>query len=327
MIPIVFIRFKVNDIYVYGKIIGLSKNNKPDINPYETSVIIESLDGQQYIYDVYKAVPISSDGVIVSGQFLVMGGGASEKVGDAFKSIDSMKVEDVSVSVISKHLFNSYEEVRGLIGPPLPLNQHTANLSVNLFRGLFNSIALNNYLRERYPALEVKQVSLSDFDEDRYFVSFLNVQGERVPGKLIEIDRYGIVVEDLSGHKTAIVGEALNTVFQDKSVRLLFQHPYSDNVDTSEIVNPPIVQRQGEGFSYEGLEMSGDPDQDAFRKALIAGRFEGDERFISFLDQGERRLAKIISWEENLITLRVYKGNEDTDWISVVTLHLLPIDP
>ena len=159
-------------------------------------------------------------------------------------------------------------------------------------------------------------------DEDIRFVSFLNSQGERVPGKLIEINNYSVTVEDLNGHKSLIEGETLNTVFQDKSVRLLFQYPHNNNVDALETNHPLIVQRQGEGFSYTELEMLGDPAQDAFRRALMAGRFEGDERFIS-LGYDRRKLAKVISWEENIITLQVYQGNEDHNLILELRLPLI----
>ena len=302
-----FIRFKVDDTYVYGKVIDFAKNNDDIIDEV---LIIEGLDGQEYTFYLDR----------YSANYLIFMK-ENAKSGDAFKN-RFIEIENVFLSELSEILFNLYEEIRSLVGAPIPLNQHTATLSVNLFRELFNLIALNNYLREHYPELEAKQVSLNDFDENRHFVSFLNLQGERVPGKLIEINGYnGITVEYLNGHRTVIEGEALNTVFQDKSVRLLFQYSSSD-VSVSETSSPVIVEREGEGFSYAGLEMSGDPAQDAFRKALIAGRFEGDERFISFRDDGEKRLGKMIYWEDDQITLQVYKGNEDVYPIPVMRLSL-----
>ena len=327
-----FISFKINDTYVYGKIVGFSENEDDDLtefynetetetvfdskSEYQISLIVESLDGQRYTYDFYRT---AND----NDSFLSRKMEEAPREGDVFDSL-MIKLEDVSSSLISKRLFNLYQEIRGLVGTPMPLNQHTTSLSTNLFRGLFNLIALNNYLREHNPELEVKQVSLSDFDEDRHFVSFLNSQDERVPGKLIEVNNYSVTVEDLNGHKNVIEGEVLNTVFQDKSVRLLFQYPHNDSVDTPEIASPLVVQREGEGYSYAQLEMSGDPAQDAFRKALIAGRFEGDERFIS-LDYGGRKLAKVISWKKNKITLQVYKGSEEIN--SRVELSLPLFDP
>ncbi len=282
-----------NDTHImYGKVIGFSEDH--------TSLVIEGLDGQRYTYIIYR----DKDRLYIYREEEELG-----RLGDAFDS--GYRTKDVSVSITSKKLFDIYEEIRGLVGYPIPLNQYTGEPSINLFRELFNSITLNNYLREHYPDLEARQVSLSDFDEDRHLVSFLNSQGERVPGRLIEVNNYNVTIEDLSGHKNVIEGEMLNTISQDKSIRFLFQYPHTDSVDTSEINNLPIVQRQGEGgFSYAELEMSGDPAQDAFRKAVIAGRFEGDERFISFFNEyhGERRLAKIISWKEDVVTLWVYNG-------------------
>ena len=292
-----FIKFRINDTDVYGKIIDFFKRNDAHLHPdkykYQTSLIIESLDGRRYTYDFYKTID-NNDSFLSLTEFT--------KQEDVFDFIENVKLEDISLSLTSKKFFNLYEEIRDSIGYPIPLNQHTANLSINLFRGLFNLIALNNYLRKYHPRVEVRQISLSDFDEDRHFVSFLNSQGERVPGRLIEINNYSVTVVELNGHRSIIEGEALNTVFQDKSVKLLF-HP-----------NTPYAQ----------LEMSGDPAQDAFRKALIAGRFEEDEHFIS-LDYNGRKLAKVIFWDEDAITLHLHhKGDKDND--SIVTLFLPPFD-
>ena len=309
-----FIRFfKKDGGYVYGKIVSFVED--------KTSLIVESLDGQRYTYDVKRANRTEGDfeheDVIRLFDFLYMKRDGI-RLRDTFDSMYSFS--DVSVSITSKKLFDMYEDIRELIGYPMPLNQHTPNLSVNLFRGLFNLIALNHYLKEHYPELEVKQVSLNDFDENRHFVSFLNLQDERVPGKLIEVNKDSVIVEDLNGHRSIIEGKALNTILQDQSLRLLFQYPSSD-VNVSEISSSPIIQREGEGFSYAQLEMSGDPAQDAFRKALIAGRFEGDERFISFLDSGEKRLGKVIEWKKNELILQFYRGNGDMRIYRLILPH------
>ena len=297
-----FVRFKGNNTYIYGKIIGFSEDH--------TSLIVESLDGQRYTYNINR----NDDKDLSFLDSLFIEGEEFTRFEDAF--LPHYFIRDVFVSLTSKMLFDIYGKIRGLIGSPMPLNQHTEEPSINLFRELFNLITLNNYLRKHYPELEARQVSLSDFDENRHFVSFLNSQGERVPGKLVEVNNYSVVVEGLNGHKHIIEGEMLNAISQDKSVKFLFQYPSSNSVDTSEIDNLPTVQRKGEGGeSYAELEMSGDPAQDAFRKALIAGRFEGDERFISFFDQSEKKLARVISWEARQITLQVYIGNGDISGI------------
>ncbi len=302
-----FITFRKNHAHVYGKIIGFSEDH--------TSLVIESLDGQKYVYHFS-----------ITSRFLFMKK-FKKVIGDAF--LPFYVFSDVLLaSRRSKKLFDIYEEIRGLTESPIPLNQHTGQLSIDLFRELFNLITLNNYLRKHYPELEARQVSLSDFDEARHFVSFLNSQGERVPGKLIDVNDYSVIVEDLDGHRSRIEGEALNRVSQDETVRLLFQYPHIDSVDTPEIDGTRIVQRQGEGgLSYAGLEMSGDPAQDVFRRALIAGRFEGDERFISFFDEGEKKLAKVFSWEGKTMRLQIYEGNTDYR-LTIVPLPLInPTDP
>ena len=210
----------------------------PSTDIYQTSLVIQGLDGRKYTYDVYRTEAYSTN----NDHYLMMKG--SVGLGDAFDSFYHIK--NVSLSRISGKLFDLYEEIRGLVRPAIPLNQHTSDIFINLFRELFNLIALNNYLRQHYPELEAHQVSLSDFDEDRHFVSFLNSQKERVPGKLIEVNSHSAIVEDVSGHRSTLEGEALNTVLQDKSVKLLFQSSHSGGVNTPEIGNPPLIQRQGE---------------------------------------------------------------------------------
>ncbi len=63
--------------------------------------------------------------------------------------------------------------------------------------------------------------------------------------------------------------------------------------------------------------MSGDPAKDTFRRGLIAGVLRGDQRFISFIDEGSERkyIAKIIEWNGDHIILQVYNG--DTDLLSL----------